>query len=102
MKQSIPRLARARLKCGTDVVPLNCSRYEDLRGVLIDHARTIAGYYGPDEIAGFVVVAWDADGHPSIGYRIDETRSFNRNLLPSVLADTMRRALIESGGWRKL
>lgn len=99
MKQSHARIGKVSFKGGPTIHRLPTQRYEDWRGLMIDQARKVAANFGPDEVAGFVVIAWAADSSHSVGWRLDENSLLGRTMLPSWLSDVVRRELIETGAW---
>lgn len=57
---------------------------------LIRHASEIAGYW-PGHMGGFAVVAWGLDGRWARGVRISGKSFMGPTMLPSFIADILRR-----------
>jgi hypothetical protein len=53
-------------------------------------------------MVGYVVMGWDKDGFHSVGYLIDPKSVVGRTMLPSFVADALRRRMIEDGDWERL
>lgn len=95
------RLRRVRLKNGPEITVLHRGEPnpdgEDWRGVMVRHARDIAGR-ATDEapLAGFVVLGIFADGTTSLGYRYDvhQRLAIPRALIPAWVAEIIRRDII--------
>ncbi len=56
---------------------------------------TISEYYRNDGMAWFIVVSGGFDGSFSRGVRIHKDSSIGQTLLPSVVADILRRDIME-------
>lgn len=65
--------------------PLN-ENGENLRGVMIDHAKMIAGHEG--ELDGFVIIGFWDDGRRSFGCRIPQR--IPREMVPAYLSEIAR------------
>lgn len=55
------------------------------------HLDTICGHYRDEGIAGLVVVGWGFDGSFNRAYRIHPASFVGQTLLPSFVADILRR-----------
>jgi hypothetical protein len=55
-----------------------------------DSAATIAGFY-PENMAGYVIVAWNGDGYWARGVRLHKDSPLGTTMLPSFVADILRR-----------
>lgn len=93
------RIGRVRMKGGATVTPLRAAERDELQRTLVRHASMIAGYYGPGEMDGFFIVAWNRKGEFSNGLRLSPDGVVGPTLLPAWIADIARRALIESREW---
>lgn len=83
------RIRSVRLKHGGNIVmfPTPIDRHnENLRGVMIGHAKMIAENQG--ELDGFLVIGLWADGTRSLGFRISPR--IPRELLPAYVAEMIR------------
>lgn len=90
------RIGKIRLKAGgaevrllrRDVRPDG----ENYQGLIIKHARMIAE--NEPDMVGFVVVGIFADGSYDCGLRLDADAVIGRTMLPSYVADVLRRAVL--------
>ena len=94
------RIGKVTMKEGGAVIyllpPLERTEAEE-RIVLA--ASSVADYLG-EELVGYVVVGWAADGHYSNGYYINNEKSpVGLGMMPSFVADVLRRRMIEAGEW---
>lgn len=95
---SAARIGKIRLKSGgaeVRVLGRDCRPDgESYKGLIVQHARAIADT--TDDMVGFVVVGIFADGTHNCGFRLDKDCVVGRTMLPSYVADVVRRyALIE-------
>ena len=67
---------------------------ENWRGLTIRHARMIAEHQPDEEMVGFVVVAMFSDGGYSSSSRMDADATIGRTLLPSYVAEVVRRDVL--------
>lgn len=94
MKQSIPRIRSVRLKSGgATITPLPMARTDEVSARLLASARGMvadadAGEFVP---AGFVVMAWDAEGYASLSYAFGAGPG--PQMLPAFVADVLRDAI---------
>lgn len=65
-----------------------------LGDTLVEHARKVAGHFGED-LQGFMVVGYDAEGRTSVGIRIPDTMS--RALATAFLVEVVRRDIVTDG-----
>jgi len=65
-------------------------RGAEFREVMHDYTDKICGFY-PKGMAGFVIVGWDFNGHFARGTRLHEDSFVGNTLLPSFIADILRR-----------
>ncbi len=93
------RIRSVKWKSGGEVRRLPAVERDEAQKLLVDRAAMIAGFYKPGEMHGYVVFAWDKNGHNSIGYHINHEGFIGRRLLPSFVADALRERMIEEGDW---
>lgn len=65
---------------------------ENYKGLIVQHARMIAD--NRQEMVGFVVIGIFADGSYSDGCRLDPEAAIGRTMLPSYVAEIVRRSHI--------
>lgn len=65
---------------------------ENWRGTMIQHARMIAEM--PGEVTGFVMVGMFSDGTYSMSFRLDPDSPLGPTMLPTYVADILRRDII--------
>ncbi len=93
MREFRARIRSIRPKAGGHIIvlPTPADRdNENLRGVMIRHAKMIAENEG--EFDGFLVIGLWADGTRSLGYRIPQR--IPRELLPAYVAEMVRTECI--------
>lgn len=92
------RIGKIRLKAGgAEVRVLNRSVRNDgenWRGLIVRHAREIAEHQPKQEMVGFVIVAMFDDGGYSTSVRVDGSAKISRTLLPSYVAEVVRRDVL--------
>jgi len=92
------RIGKIRLKAGgAEVRVLNRavrSDGENWRGLIVRHAREIAEHQPRQEMVGFVIVAMFSDGGYSSSSRMDADATIGRTLLPSYVAEVVRRDVL--------
>lgn len=95
---SAARIGKIRLKSGgAEVRLLHRQTREDgenWRGVIVDHAREIAAHQPNDGMVGFFIVAMFEDGGYSSSHRMDKAARIHRTLLPSYIAEVVRRDML--------
>jgi hypothetical protein len=96
------RIGKIKLKNGAELHRLPVKDRDEAQRRLIDRAAMISGFYKPGEMVGYVVMGWDKDGFHSVGYLIDPKSVVGRTMLPSFVADALRRRMIEDGDWERL
>jgi hypothetical protein len=69
------------------------------RDNLIRFAAKTASFYKEGEMVGCVVVAWAKDGYYNTSYYFSKDSPYGHGMLPSFLADALRRRMIEEGEW---
>lgn len=93
---SAARIGKIVLKAsGTEVRILDRQSRQDgenYKGLIVQHARMIAEC-DPDMV-GFVVIGLFADGTYSDGCRLDGDAAIGRTMLPSYIAEIVRRSNI--------
>jgi len=86
------RIGKIRYKSApylAEIVPhMRGSSFPKLMHEFVDK---IGGYYEKDGMAGFCVVAWGFDGNYSRGTRIHEDSYIGITMMPSMVADILRR-----------
>lgn len=82
-------------RTGRSLHLLPASRIGDAGRRLIRDARTLAEYYPGDEMAAFAVVAIGCEGHFSRGMFVHKDAAFGPSLLPSLVAEVLRRDVVE-------
>lgn len=92
------RIGKVRMKSGGAEVrvlrPAVRPDGESYKGLIVRHARMIAD--DEADMVGFVVVGIFADGTHNCGFRLDKDATVGRTMLPSYVADVVRRyALME-------
>lgn len=80
------------------MIPCEGREAGDLRRAMMGQAAAVVRNFGP-EVAGFVVLAWDNEAQFSLGWELTPPSPVTLTLLPSWIADVMRRSLIETGAW---
>lgn len=94
------RIGKVTMKEGGAIVyPLKTKDRSGSHRILLRHASDICDYYPADELGGFVIVAWGLDGSSSCGYKHIQTSSVQPTLMPSFIADALRRRMIAVGDW---
>jgi hypothetical protein len=93
------RIGRVKLKGGAELHRLPTPERDKAQRAIMRAAAMVVGFYKPDEIIGHVVMAWAKDGSYSIGYRVGDDGPVGFGLLPSFVADALRRRMIEEGEW---
>lgn len=93
------RIGRVTLKGGAQLLRLPVKEHGEVQSKLCDASATIADYFAPDEMAGYVLVGWAFDGAYSTAYMIHAESIVGPGLLPSFVADALRRDMIECGQW---
>lgn len=95
------RIRRVSLKGGADVHVLESKPghdgKDDWRGALVRNAKAVAEMgTDADPLAGYVLVGIFASGRTSVGYRynFESDHSISRLLLPSFVAEVIRRDVI--------
>jgi hypothetical protein len=94
------RIGKVMLKAGgAPIFPLKAKdRNEDHR-LLLTHASEVCDTFPAGSMAGFVVIGWGFDGSNSCGWKSHEESIIRNSLLPSYIADVIRRRLIAEGEW---
>lgn len=93
------RIGKVKLKSGGEVYRLPTVERDEAQKYMIDRAAMIAGYYKPGEMMGYVVFGWDRFGNKSLGYFVDKDSIVGLTMLPSFVAGSLRRRMIEDGDW---
>lgn len=90
------RIGRIRMKNGgADVRILRQvvnADGENLRGKMVSNARAIAA--DPADMAGYFVIGLFANGEYSIGFRLRKDHFIGATLLPSYVAEVLRREVL--------
>lgn len=84
------KIGLVRLKAHPEVAVLSGPRLDGMAERFISNAKTIAGYF-PDNMAGFVMVAWNDFGSFSRGVRFLGSSPVKFTMMPSFVADILRR-----------
>lgn len=87
------RIRAVRFKSGGEVRLLRSKR-EDISQWLVNELKIEANRitdYHLDKVAGFALVIWTADGDIGSALRNGETSQVPRSVLPSLVADAVRR-----------
>ena len=94
------KIGRVKMKAGgADVRVLDRPQRDNTASDMIRASTMIADFF-PDDMAGFVVVAWGSDGSHSMGYHVNTEKSpFGVGAIAAVVGDMIRRHLIEDGHW---
>lgn len=93
------RIGKIKLKAGGEIHRLPTIQRDEPQQKFIDRAAMISGYFKPGEIMGFVLMAWDKEGHHSVGYYVDRQSVVGMTMVPSFAAETLRRRMIQDGDW---
>lgn len=93
------RVRKIRMKSGGMIERLPTPPRNERQAHIIDAARKVASGFKHGELSGHVVLGWDKDGAYSVGYFVSDDGSIGRALLPSWVADVIRRSLIADGHW---
>jgi hypothetical protein len=93
------RIKRVRLKSGGVIVPLHADEKDSAKARMIRHAREIAGSFKDGEMVGHITLGWTKDGAYNLGYFNDGSCLIGKSLLPSWVADILRRDMITTGQW---
>jgi len=93
------RIGRVKLKGGAELHRLPIPERDAAQRGILRAASMVVGFYQPDEIVGHVVMAWAKDGSYTLGYRVGHDGIIGLGLLPSFVADALRRRMIEEGEW---
>jgi uncharacterized protein YbbK (DUF523 family) len=93
------RIGKVMLKGGATLHRLPSSDKDEVQASMIRMATNIATNYRKDEMAGCVVIGWGKDGSQSCGYRFHMDGPFGPTMAPAIIADILRRRMIESGDW---
>lgn len=94
------RIGRVRLKAGGAAVRvLHRPEIAENGGELMEHARLLAC---GDRPINFVVLSWTDDGAYSMGARLRDDSSIPLTLLPSWVAEAVRRELVTSRQVRQI
>lgn len=93
------RIGKIRMKSGGEVYPLRAPRRDENQKAFIDRIAKMLRYYKEGEMVGYAAISWNAGGEYSTCYYISEESPVGFGLLPSFLADAMRRRMIEEGQW---
>lgn len=93
------KIGKVTLRGGAELVRLDLPVKDEAQKNLVNYAGQISGFFRKDELKGFVVIGWGADGAPSIGFQLHPDGPVSETMLPSVVADALRRKLISSGSW---
>lgn len=92
------QIGRVRMKAGGAEVRVirQPDAANNLRGVIVDHARKLANMGKPGgELVGFVWIGLYGDGTSSVGCRYDpKTSPIPRALLPAYVEEVIRRDLV--------
>lgn len=80
---------------GADLRLFDRRPMSELEEILVGHARQIADGFGP-RLAGFMVIGWDQTGEYNMGSRVPYESAIPLTLLPSWIADIVRRELVTS------
>ena len=86
-----------RLKASGTVIRLPQFQRDMNSAQFLEHARTIAEWHQSGEIAGWAIVIWNKDGTYSDSMKVEEFSPVTYTLLPSYVADVVRRRLAEEG-----
>lgn len=93
------RIGKIKLKAGGVIHRLPVAERDEFQKNLMSAASIIIGHYAPDEVRGYVVMAWDKGGAYSLGFRVHDDCTIGPTILPSYVADALRRDLINNGSW---
>ena len=66
---------------------------------MVDHAVQMSEFIQDDEYSGYAMIAWDENGEYQTSYAIGGDSIISAGLLPSFIADALRRRMIEEGEW---
>jgi hypothetical protein len=92
------RIGRVKLRNGGELRVLPVPARDDMKSLLMASAGRVASA-NDLEMAGYCVIAWDVSGHYTCGWRIDRDGVLQPTMIPTFIADIMRRELIEIGFW---
>ncbi len=93
------RIGNVKLKAGGSVYRLPTLDRDEVQNNFVKRASMISGFYKPGEIEGFALMVWDKNGHHSVGYYVHEKSVVGITMVPSFVADTIRRRMLEDGDW---
>lgn len=97
-------ISRVRMKDGgadVHVLGRNVADLSPRAAQMVDYARRAITVLQGD-IAGFVIVAWDPEGLNTVGADMSGQNLIPRSLLPSWVADVVRRELVTAPEIREI
>lgn len=93
------RIGKVKMKSGGEIHRLPVAERDEAQQSLMSAAAKVSGFYKPGEMHGHVVFAWDKEGYSTVGYYINYDGFIGCTVLPSIMADALRRKMVESGDW---
>jgi hypothetical protein len=92
------RIGRVKIKGGADLTILERPEVSDVEDSMLAAARAHVG--GLDQpTAGYVVVTWSEDCSHMTSYQVSASSPISHTMLPSFVADAIRRLMVENGDW---
>lgn len=89
------RIGRVRLKAGGAELKLFRQTPAMIGHVELTHsARVMVDQHFPEEPISFVLLAWSDSGQFSVGWHHREESAIPRTLMPSYMAEVLRRRMI--------
>ena len=98
------RIGKVKLKAGGATLhKLEAPAGDEIQHQMRISAARIAGTFDEGEMRGYVAIGWNAEGGYKVGWRMDVAdSSIGFTLMPSWIADIMRRELIQTRVWDAL
>jgi hypothetical protein len=93
------RIGKVTLKNGTQIVPFPAPARDARQKDIVRHARKLADAFDTNEMTGFITIAWNADSAYSLGYGVTPGEGPGMSLIPTWVADCIRREFISNGDW---
>jgi hypothetical protein len=93
------RIGKVKLKGGAELHRLPILDRSEAQAGLSSASTVIINDFKAHEMAGYVVLGWAFDGHYSSGYFIHKDSPVGVGMLPSFVADALRRRMIGEGDW---
>jgi len=94
------RIGRVRLKGAATILPFRQTERDDLQDSIVRTAAAIANTFKAGEMDGYMILGWDKDGAYTKGWRLPFEGAIGMTMLPSWVADIIRRDFIEEGVWK--